>query len=219
VTLAPVKDPAMGELGYERVEGDFYPTPPENLDCLGSFIDLEGLIVWEPACGEGHLSKRLSQLGAETISSDLFHRGFGQGGIDFLRSAKLPPVMKMNAGNRRQAIITNPPYGDLAEAFIRKALMLTEPEQGIVAMFLRNEYDMAATGRNDLFEGHPAYFMKVAVTKRPRWIAGSTGSPRHNYAWYVWDWSKPPASPAQIRYIHPKHARPCGQIERGTTTK
>ena len=84
-------------------------------------------------------------------------------------------------------VFLDPPFDDLAEKFIRHALDLTQETGGLVAMFLRNEYDMAST-RDDLFEGHPAYVMKICVTKRPRWIEGSKGSPRHNYAWYVWSW-------------------------------
>jgi hypothetical protein len=166
--------------------------------------------VWEPACGLGHLSKRLVELGTEkVISTDLIDRGFGSGGIDFLACPTAPGAL-LNYGNKRFAIITNPPYGDLAEQFIRQALKLTKERGGLVAMFLRNEYDCAKE-RMDLFNEHP-FAMKIIVTKRPRWIAGSKGSPRHTYAWYVWDWSKPPESAASIRYIHPKLARPCGQI-------
>lgn len=197
---AATKDPAMsGQLTYERADGDFYPTPPENVDCLAHFINLRERFVWEPACGEGHISKRLEDLCVHVISTDLFHRGFGHGGVDFLKVA--------SAGQNADAIITNPPFGGMAEQFIRHALGLMEDRKGLVAMFLRNEYDMASTGRNDLFEDHPAFAMKVCVTKRPRWIAGSTGSPRHNYAWYVWDWKKVDGHPS-ICYIHPKNARP-----------
>lgn len=205
-------DPCMlGEPQFERVEGDFYPTPPENLDCLGTYLDLQSLVVWEPACGEGHLSKRLQELGAGCVSTDLFDRGFGVAGVDFLKCPRMPGALGAGSlGNKRAAIITNPPYGELAEQFVRKALELTRPQNGIVAMFLRNEWDCAKE-RMDLFEEEP-FFMKVIVTKRPRWIAGSKGSPRHTYAWYVWDWSKPPATNAVVRYIHPKLARPCGQI-------
>lgn len=202
------KDPAMsGQLQYDRVDGDFYPTPPEYLDCLAHFVDLSGLGVWEPACGEGHLSKRLSMLAHAVLSSDLFDRGFGTGGIDFLKSTKLPQILPMNGG--RPAIITNPPYGDEAEQFVRHALELTKDTGGLVAMFLRNEWDCSGRDRADLFEGHPAYAMKIVVTKRPRWFEKKKGdkSPRHNFSWFVWDWSKAPGDPA-IRYIHPNNARP-----------
>lgn len=209
LSQASLKDPAMsGQLDYARVEGDFYPTPPENVDCLAHFIDLRQHVVWEPACGEGHISKRLHRYCDGVFSTDLYDRGFGKTGVDFLKTSSMPS----NSAKETTAIITNPPFGDMAEEFIRHALALTEHSEGKVAMFLRNEYDMASTGRNDLFEDHPAYMLKIAVTKRPRWIEGSKGSPRHNYAWYVWDWSfaQDPRDGASIRYIHPKNAEPIG---------
>lgn len=191
----------LGQVRYARREADFYATPPEYVDCLTHFVDLGGRTVWEPACGEGHISKRLlSTTGAQLYSTDLHNRGYGRGGIDFLRADTTPRGVT--------DIITNPPYAELAEAFVRRALELVKPVDGSVAMFLRNEWDCSADDRPDLFEGHPAYAMKVVVTKRPRWIEGSTGSPRHNYAWYVWDW-RHEGHPA-IRYIHPRDARPIG---------
>jgi hypothetical protein len=200
----------LGEPQFERVEHDLYPTPPENLDCLGTYLDLESLVVWEPACGLGHLSKRLVELGTEkVISTDLIDRGFGSGGIDFLKCPTAPGAL-LDYGNKRFAIITNPPYGELAEQFVRKALELTKPHNGVVAMFLRNEWDCAKE-RMDLFRELP-FALKIIVTKRPRWIPGSKGSPRHTYAWYVWDWSRDTILGSQVAYIHPNEAQPLGQI-------
>lgn len=202
---AASKDPAMtGQLKYERREADFYATPPENVNCLTHFLNLSQFAVWESACGEGHISKRLAQFVTAVVSSDLRVTGFGTGGVNFLTTTKLPPVLLTKAP--RQAIVTNPPFAELAEQFVRHALELTKPVGGVVAMFLRNEWDMSSEDRPDLFEGHPAYAMKICVTKRPRFIEGSKGSPRHSYAWYVWDWLKPPEIQAPIRYIHPNNA-------------
>ena len=203
LSQASQKDPAMGVLGYARIEGDFYATPPENVACLAHYVDLSQVAVWEPACGEGHISKRLSGIAACVVSTDLYDRGYGQSGLDFLTADRLPPVLKMNG--RRQGIITNPPFAKVAEQFIRKALELTAPVDGLVCMFLRNDYDTASTERDDLFEGHRAYRGKIIVTKRPRWIEGSKGSPRHSYAWYIWNWAGEPSVPT-IRYIHPRTA-------------
>jgi hypothetical protein len=58
-------------------------------------------------------------------------------------------------------------------------------------MFLRNEFDCGKT-RRGLFNGKNPKFPfahKIVVTKRPRWIEGSKGSPRHSYAWFVWDFA------------------------------
>jgi len=171
-------DPAMGSSGYERIEADFYPTEAWCTRALLKNFWWLTAPVWEPACGEGHISKVLSEAGRSVYSTDLHDRGYGTPGQDFLKQTATPDGFFH--------IFTNPPYS-VAEEFIRHAIKLTEPRKGAVAMLLRNEYDCAA-GRVDLFR-HPAFAAKLVLTKRPRWIAGSKGSPRHNYAWYVWDWS------------------------------
>ena len=188
----------LGESGYERIEAEHYCTPQENVDCLLEHFTPHGgtNLIWEPACGKGDISARLNDYGYETWSSDLYDYGFGTPGMDFLAQTKLP-----NPNVR--AIITNPPYGDLAEAFIRHALKLMQPVRGQAAMFMRNEYD-SSKGRMDLF-GVPPFHKKIIVTKRPRWIADSKGSPRHNYAWYVWDWRHKAGAPG-IAYSHPDYA-------------
>lgn len=199
-TAAARKDAAMlGESGYERIEAELYQTPPENVDVLLEFFQPITTPVWEPACGEGYISKRLMALGYETWSSDLHDYGWGTPNTDFLKCDRIP-----NPNIR--TIITNPPYIDgLAEEFVRHALKLTETVKGQVAMFLRNEFD-CGKGRMDLFN-KPPYHAKIIVTKRPRWIAGSTGSPRHNYAWFVWDW-RHVRGPGAAYYQHPSLAKP-----------
>ena len=171
------KDPAMGVLGYERNEADFYPTPEWCTKALLSVYDFKGGF-YEPCCGDGAISKVLSNHG-KTVSYDLHDRGYGVHGVDFLEQTSLLPADAIN-------IVTNPPY-TLAEEFIRHSLKLTQVHQSAVAMLLRNEYDCASS-RTKLFD-HVAFSCKVVLTRRPRWIVGTTGSPRHNYSWYVWDWS------------------------------
>ena len=167
------KDPSMaGPALYERIENDFYPTPEWCTQVLLRHVTFGK--VWEPACGDGAISKVLVAHGLEVKSTDLVDRGYGDPeSKDFL--------FQWDEG---YDIVTNPPYGDMAEQFIRHALRVTHGV-GKVAMLMRNEWDSAST-RSVLYQ-HP-YAMKIILTKRPRWIAGSTGAPRHNYAWFVWDW-------------------------------
>jgi hypothetical protein len=116
--------------------------------------------------------------------------------IDFLATTTMPDGCR--------AIVTNPPYGDMVEKFIRHGLKLTKAKGGLVALFLRNEYDLRPrTGWTSSVSilSHK----KIVVTKRPRWIEGSTGSPRHNYAWFVWDW-RHKAGAAGVAYSHPDFA-------------
>jgi len=190
----------MGDLGYEREEHDFYPTPPWATIAMmtairrSEYAGLLDLAVWEPACGQGHISEALKDGGVEVqASTDLIYRGYGQGGVDFLAQTRMPAHTNL--------IITNPPYGDLAEKFIRHALDLCKLRLGAVIMLLRHEYD-CAVGRSDIFDKHPAFAGRVILTSRPRWIEGSKGSPRHNYSWYIWDWEKWPQKKPIILYGH-----------------
>ena len=44
--------------------------------------------VLECACGEGHLSERLKYYGYDVVSRDLIDRGYGETGIDFLKTTE-----------------------------------------------------------------------------------------------------------------------------------
>ena len=92
------------------------------------------------------------------------------------------------------AIITNPPYKH-ADAFMRHAMFFCSAPGGpdVLALLFRNDFDTAKK-REDAFR-HPAFSKKLVLTKRPRWFPEKGPSPRHNYAWYIWDWrekNKPP---------------------------
>lgn len=67
----------LGEAGREN--DDYYATDPAAVDFLLQKAALSRNL-WECACGEGHLSKRLLELGYKVRSTDLIYRGFGEGG-------------------------------------------------------------------------------------------------------------------------------------------
>lgn len=73
---------ASNHTGKEREADDYYATDPVAIDLLLSEEKFNNKI-WEPACGEGHMSKRLEEYGYDVISSDLVNRGYGVGGVDF----------------------------------------------------------------------------------------------------------------------------------------
>lgn len=62
----------------ERQENDYYATDPSAIDFLLEKATLNKNI-WECACGAGHLSKRLTELGYNVRSTDLIDRGIGGG--------------------------------------------------------------------------------------------------------------------------------------------
>jgi hypothetical protein len=109
-----------------RVPFDFYATPPEATRALLSVEQFDGPI-WEPACGDGRISRVLAETGHAVVSTDLIDRGYGTAGVDFLREQ----------APRAKHIVTNPPYGGgLADKFIGKALILARETGGKVAMLL-----------------------------------------------------------------------------------
>ena len=66
---------------------DFFPTPRWATFAL---IDNEKFSgeIWECACGDGTMSKVLKETGCAVLSSDLYDRGYGEVGLDFLTSTR-----------------------------------------------------------------------------------------------------------------------------------
>jgi hypothetical protein len=129
----------------EREAHDFYATDPYAAEIL---LEQETFKrgIWEPACGQGHLSKVFQRHGYVVISTDLIDRGFGIGGIDFLS------ITKGKFDLSHTDIVTNPPYG-LGKEFVQHALDLL-PDGGKVAMFLKLTF-MESKARKELFVTTP----------------------------------------------------------------
>ncbi len=163
-----------------RAHLEFYPTPPEAVRALLSVEQFDGSI-WEPACGDGAISKVLQAANHEVISTDLVDRGFGRGGVNFLKTDK--PLGKH--------IITNPPYGQhgLGDAFVRKALIFAEETGGSVAMLL-NLRSLCNPRRHFKFCKTPPSAI-YAIDEMVCWPYGKPGKwsdriARQQYYWAVW---------------------------------
>ena len=89
----------------DREDNDYYATSPIATSLL---LAKEKFFhkVLEPCCGEGYVSRVLSQKGYEVISSDLYDYGFGNVGIDFLNEEE--PFINDLKGT--VDIVTNCPY-------------------------------------------------------------------------------------------------------------
>lgn len=176
---------AQRNSGYARIEANFYPTPGWVTRALMTHAwgldDYVRLRIWEPACGDGAMVDEFKQWGYKVFGTDLR----GHHSVDFLSDDVGMPRRQCNA------IITNPPYQrDVTERFIRKALALMEPVNGLVAMLLRVDFDSAVT-RQDIFKDHPAWGEKLVLLKRIKWFDdGNKNGPSENHAWFVWDWRR-----------------------------
>lgn len=209
------QDPAaLGTSGYERLQNDHYVTPERTVRSLLSVIrdDVPSFAIWEPFCGDGAFTNLLKDDALNIVSTDIEKYGDfepdalmnffdikTQKAAEFLRGngvdhivTTLEDVAKLK-GFTPDIIISNPPYTE-AERCVRHAIELMQESKGDVIMLLRNEWDCAKS-RKDLFD-HPAFYGKIVLHHRPRWIAGSTGAPRHNYAYFWWSWSKALAHPS-----------------------
>ncbi len=195
-------DPAMlGAPRYERRDRDFYPTLDEGVTTVlcRTMIDRGFLqssaTVWECAAGAGDMTRVLERHFNYVCASDVHPLTPEAFTRDFLVD---PPV-------GCDAIITNPPY-DRAEEFARRGLEhIRAGRTSVVAMLVRNEFDCAA-GRSDLF-GAPEHAARITLRWRPRWIADSTGSPRHNYSWHVWTAERRNHGPVALYVNRPEAAR------------
>ena len=138
----------------ERVANDFYATDSTTIDGLLKVYSLPHRI-WECACGNGSLSKKLESLGYDVVSTDLIDRGYGQGGINFLASEEENRMFNENFEGfpKVDCILTNPPY-KYATEFIKRALQLVN-DGGSVVMFLKLTFLEGKKRYNEIFKNTP----------------------------------------------------------------
>ena len=160
----------------DRVDKDFYPTPPNVTQSLINFLNDEvnivtkDLTVCEPACGSGMMSDVLKQHFKTVESFDIRDTGYGKQ-HDFLQSK--PDDCKV--------MITNPPFV-LAEQFIIKS---KEYGYEMVALLLKSQY-WHSSKRLKLFNEFQPHFV-LPLTWRPDFMFGSRGgAPTMEVLWTVW---------------------------------
>ena len=127
----------------ERPHEDYYATPPIAVEKL---LEVEKFnhYIWEPACGEGHVSEVLKKHGYDVISTDLIDRGYSEyEPFDFLQCDET---------DLREDIITNPTYKYALE-FVDKALNSINNGHK-VAMLLRIQF-LETKKRCEFFKENP----------------------------------------------------------------
>ncbi len=158
-----------------REENDFYATPRSAIEQLLDVEQFKGSL-WEPACGDGAISRVLETRGYSVVSSDLVDRGFGFTGIDFLME-RTPAAAN---------VVTNPPF-KLATEFATHALGLVS---GKVVMLLKIGFLEGPT-RECLHQSLARVWVlrrRVTFLKGGKEFSRSNGKGGiHTYAWFVWD--------------------------------
>jgi hypothetical protein len=166
---------------------DFFPTPAWATHAL---IDNERFRgdIWESACGNGAMSEVLETTGQNVVSSDLYDRGYGEAGHDFLVSRRTMPN-----------IVTNPPY-NAAEGFVRSGLQLARQK---FALLLRLAFLEGANRQRTIFTDAPPSRVWVFSERITFYPAGAVqaGSGTTAYAWFVWDKDAPTGT--ELKWFKP----------------
>jgi hypothetical protein len=163
---------------FADLEGpDFFPTPAWATYALLDNERFRGE-TWECACGDGAMSRILETACERVISSDLYQRGYGETGHDFINTIR-------SADN----IITNPPY-NCAEAFVRTGVLRSKRK---FALLLRLAFLEGANRANTIFSKVPPSRVWVFSERITFYPAGAErkGSGTTAYAWFVWDKDAP----------------------------
>ena len=167
---------ASNHVDFERQKEDYYATEPKALELLLDIMPFNKK-VWEPACGEGHLSEVLIKRGYEVTSTDLIDRGYGKGDVDFLG------INEKWGGD----IITNPPY-KYALDFVKHSLDLVS-EGSKVAMFLKLQF-LEGKERKKFFMMNPPKYVYVSASRLKCAMNGNFETVKGSavaYAWFVWE--------------------------------
>ena len=196
IAVKPARQHSYRLSVYERKENDFYPTPSDlavglalGLPRLG--LDLPGVAL-DPCGGDGALHRSLAPFGVDVRLSDLYPEMYptAQGYIagqplDASDPEQLKYAFEL-AGPDCTAVITNTPHNTReACAIVKNLIALVEGRHvEFVAAVFRSIWG-AEPGRLP-YLNRPSFHGEILCCWRPRWIAGSEGSPMHAYTWYVW---------------------------------
>lgn len=174
--------------GKDRVENDFYPTPPWLTKAVLPILEerLKKLnrwqqpLIYEPACGDLAIVNEICSAWPHSLVdySDIVKE---QGGVDFLTASPEPIY---------DVVITNPPYS-LAQEFCERAKLWLRTPDSLIVMLLRINFLGAKKRAKWLRANLPA----VAVSpKRPSFGTnkdGKKGTDATEYAWFTWPGAAP----------------------------
>lgn len=174
---------ASNHTDKEREENDYYATDPVAVDKLLK-VEQPSHYIWECACGEGHLAKRLKEFGFEVLSSDIVERGYK---IDFVEDF----LQEESVCHHNWDIVTNPPY-KYAKEFVLQALKRVDTGSKVY-MFLKLQFLEGKARYIELFSKHPpksiyVFSERVMCAKNGDFeTMKAGGGSAVAYAWYVWE--------------------------------
>lgn len=165
----------------EREKDDYYATEPKALELLLDTIDFDlHRLIWECACGGGHLCKVLTARGYEVLATDIVNRDN--------TAMQLFDFLSIKDFVWQGDIVTNPPF-KIAEKFVEQGISVLEEGRYLI-LFQRIMF-LESSRRHTLFQKHPPKYIyvhssRVGTAKGGDFERYASGGKTMCYAWFVW---------------------------------
>ena len=161
---------------YARTERDAYYTlcAPRLIPAAHRHVGFSGK-VHEPAAGQRHMAVELEKIPSVTsvLCSD----------IQAAPSVTQMPIEAIAGDLDVDWVVSNLPFADQDRLM---AHLLRVYPQARHAYLVRANYLAPAT-RGGIIHNNPRFAGSIVISKRPRWVEGSKGSPAVDYSWIVYD--------------------------------
>jgi len=188
---------SMQRLTYRLagIEGrDLYVTEPKDIERFLSALKRDKMIIpspiWEPAAGQGDISKTLINHGYDVKSSDLYPYKDDKIdiiGFDFFAANKCEGC---------KTIFTNPPF-NIQEEFLLHALKMNVD----VIFFVRLSF-LTGKRRFKIFQNYKPSYIYVFSGRAHCYIGGDRSKQTSNMIDYCLMWMKPPyQNITELRWI------------------
>ena len=156
-------------------------TIDHTFESANRVYNIEGLAPTIPtSCGGGHISKVLERHGHNVISIDLYERGYGTSGIDFLNKESCAKVFEepLDAD-----IVGNPPYKYAQESGERGLEVVADGHK--CAWFLKLTF-LEGKSRRELFDRGCLERVYVSSSRLGCGKNGTEWNPSAvAYAWFI----------------------------------
>lgn len=181
---------AVGTASATKEErgANLYETPPEAMFTLLALEELTACVL-EPACGRGAISRMLEAHHYGVVLADINDYGTADSNGELQAVQDFLTSQPLEAGS--YDIVTNPPYGDVLNAFVAHALRVYQPRKMALLLNLNFLCGFADDDRNFVMDDCPparvyVFKRRLPMMHRDGW-EGNKASSRMNTAWFVWE--------------------------------
>ena len=161
---------------YDRTDRDAYYTLEADrlIPALHRHVGIAGK-VHEPAAGQRHMAIELEKIPGVTgvVCSD----------IQAAPGVIQMPIEAIAGDLDVDWVVTNLPFRGQDDLM---AHLLAIYPQARHAYLVRSAF-IAPAKRGALIHNNPRFAGSIVISKRPRWIENSSGSPAVDYSWIVFD--------------------------------